>query len=38
MATPLDRIKILEPRHPNRSTGIINGGTSGIRFSERYAS
>ena len=24
MATPLDRIKILEPRHPNRSTGIIN--------------
>ncbi len=23
MATPLDRIKILEPRHPNRSTGII---------------
>ena len=30
MATPLDRIKILEPRHPNRSTGIINGRTSGI--------
>ena len=29
-STPLDRIKILEPRHPNRSTGIINGQTSGI--------
>ena len=29
-ATPLDRIRILEPRHPNRSTGIINGRTSGI--------
>ncbi len=26
----LDRIKIPEPRHPNRSTGIINGQTSGI--------
>ncbi|MGH8044162.1 MAG: ribonucleotide-diphosphate reductase subunit beta, partial [Stenotrophomonas sp.] len=30
MATPLERIKILEPRYPNRSTGIINGRTSGI--------
>ena len=29
-ATPLERIRILEPRHPNRSTGIINGRTSGI--------
>src|SRR5690606_9768974 len=29
-ATPLERIRILEPRHPNRSTGIINGTTSGI--------
>ena len=29
-ATPLERIKILEPRHPNRSTAIINGQTSGI--------
>src|SRR5690606_1635176 len=29
-ATRLDRIRILEPRHPNRSTGIINGTTSGI--------
>ncbi|MCW2000410.1 ribonucleoside-diphosphate reductase beta chain [Xanthomonas translucens] len=29
-ATPLERIKILEPRHPNRSTSIINGQTSGI--------
>ncbi len=28
--TPLERIRILEPRHPNRSTGIINGRTSGI--------
>ncbi|ANF59405.1 ribonucleotide-diphosphate reductase subunit beta [Halotalea alkalilenta] len=26
----LDRIKILEPLNPNRSTGIINGKTSGI--------
>ena len=29
-ATRLDRIRILEPRHPNRSTGVINGTTSGI--------
>src|SRR3989304_6966943 len=30
MAPPPDRINILEPRHPNRSTGIINGRPSGI--------
>lgn len=30
MAISLDRIKILEPRYKNRSTGIINGKTSGI--------
>ena len=29
-STPLERIRILEPRHPNRSSGIINGTTSGI--------
>src|SRR5690606_14533771 len=29
-STPLERIRILEPRHSNRSTGIINGTTSGI--------
>lgn len=30
MAISLERIKILEPRCPNRSTAIINGKTSGI--------
>ena len=30
MGTALNRIKILEPRSPNRSTRIINGETSGI--------
>lgn len=30
MGTPLARIKILEPRHANRSTAIINGQSSGI--------
>lgn len=30
MSTQLKRIKILNPKAPNRSTGIINGETSGV--------